>query len=358
MGKKEKKTVLHICDYAALYRGNFIDSLESLEVYNSDIQNIYLFPSRAKNTEAEAWITEMNVREEIAYIQEKKFLKKVMHFGKILRKHRIDFVFRHFSDLRIDLVLKLCFPGKKVIRFFHGGYKDKSRLKHLLKRFLWKQNKLVGVSNAVAKEVQAAFPGFGVTAIENAIHFARLEKIEPFRKPEGISLLILGWDWKVKGMDLAVKALENLRRKYALTLHIVASKNEEAIQKMVRQILGQDPDWIRYLSPTNHVGTYYAGNDIFLSPSRREAFGYANIEAAYCKNSIVLSKVDGQGELQIEGAHWFESENLEDLQNCLEKAILELGTPETDARKERVRQQVQQKYSLEAWSKKVAEMLE
>jgi hypothetical protein len=68
--------------------------------------------------------------------------------------------------------------------------------------------------------------------------------------------------------------------------------------------------------------------------------------------------VDGQAELQIEGAYWFESENPQDLQNCLEKAILELGNPETDARKERVRQQVQQKYSLEAWSKKVAELLD
>jgi len=33
--------VLHVCDYAAYYRGNFIDSLESVEKYHSNVKNIY-----------------------------------------------------------------------------------------------------------------------------------------------------------------------------------------------------------------------------------------------------------------------------------------------------------------------------
>jgi len=358
MEKKEKKTILHICDYAALYRGNFIDSLESLETYHSNIKNIYLFPPRAKNTEAEKWIAEMNAREEVAYVQEKNFLRKIQQFRKIVRQKKVDFIIRHFSDLRIDLVIKLFFDSKRVIRFFHGGYKQRSLLKHSLKKFLWKHNKMVGVSDAVAKEVQQAFPGFSVIAIENAIRFSRLDKIEPITKPKGISLLMMGWDCRIKGVDLAIKALWRLQERYDVTLQIVGGMNEGAIREMVRQIAGGDPEWIRYLPPTNHIGSYYAVSDIFLSPSRREAFGYANIEAAYCKNSIVLSKVDGQGELQIEGAYWFESENTDELINCLEAAISELGDPEIIARKERVREQVQQKYSLQAWSKKVAELLE
>jgi glycosyltransferase involved in cell wall biosynthesis len=356
--KKKKTVVLQVCDYAAVYRGNFIESLESLEAYHSNIQNIYLFPPRAKNTDAEKWISEMNKQQEVAYIQEKNYLRKILQFCKIVRKHKVDYIIRHFSDLRIDLVIKLFFSSKKVIRFFHGGYKGGNLLKHRIKKFLWKHNRMVGVSDAIAKEVQRAFPGFSVVSIVNAIQFSRLEEREPVTKPEGISVLMMGWDYHRKGVDLAIKAVQSLQEKYPITLQIIGGINEEAVKALVRQITGGEPAWIRYLPATNNVGTYYYANDIFLSPSRREAFGYANIEAAYCKNSIVLSKVDGQAELQIEGAYWFESENLEEFRNCLEAAILDLKTPEKIAQREQVRQQVQQKYSLYTWSKKVTELLQ
>lgn len=107
---------------------------------------------------------------------------------------------------------------------------------------------------------------------------------------------------------------------------------------------------------TNNIGTYYAANDIFLSPSRQEAFGYANIEAAYCKNSIVLSRVDGQGQLKIEGAYWVEPDDLEDLTQKLEQAVLELNLPEKIIQRENVKKQVEQTYSLRAWSDKVVDL--
>lgn len=357
MKSKEKITILHICDFAAPYRGNFIDSLESLETFHSNIKNVYLFAPRAKNTEAENWIAEMNARQEVAYIQEENFLKNVLLFQKIIRTHKVDRVFRHFSDIRADIILKLFYNSKKVIRFFHGGYKKVSLRKHYIKKFLWKRNLCVGVSDAVADEVQRAFPNFSVVSIVNAIRFERLEKTDPITKPEGISLLMMGWDCQIKGVDLAVKAVCSLQEKYNLTLHIVGGKNESNIKNMVRQIVGEDPCWMRYLPTTNNIGTYYSASDIFLSPSRREAFGYANIEAVYCKNSIVLSKVGGQSELQIDGAYWFENENSEELEKQLELAILELRTPEKIAQKERVKEQVQQKYSLHTWSKNVVGLL-
>ena len=97
----------------------------------------------------------------------------------------------------------------------------------------------------------------------------------------------------------------------------------------------------------------YRANDIFLSPSRQEAFGYASVEAAYCGNSIVLSKVDGQAELQLEGAYWFRSEGVEDFTEQLEKAILERNLPEKIAQREQVKAQVEKIYSLEEWSNKL-----
>lgn len=56
-----KKYILHILNYAASYRGNFIDSLEKLnEVISADgVENMYLITETAKDSDAMKWINEL-----------------------------------------------------------------------------------------------------------------------------------------------------------------------------------------------------------------------------------------------------------------------------------------------------------
>lgn len=357
MKNSDSFNVLHVCTYSAPYRGNFIDSLESLEQYHPNIKNFYLFPVKAQFTPAQGWINELNREQEIAYIQKNNLIANTLLFLRIIKKHRINRIVRHFSDKKIDLIIKLLFNSKNVIRLFHCVPEtENSALKHKLKQIIWKRNKLVGVSDNVARDIEAVFPGFDVYSLVNAVHFDRLNNIDEFIKAEGISLLMMGWDYRTKGVDLAIKAVDALRGKYDLTLQIVSGESEAAVRALARDILGEDVDWIRYLPSTNNVGTYFNSNDIFLSPSRHEAFGYANVEAAYCKNCIVLSRVDGQGELQIDGAYWFEPDNLEDFIQKLEQAVTELDLPEKIAQRERTKAQVEQTYSLQEWSNKFADI--
>ena len=358
---KMKKTpsfnVLHICDYAAYYRGNFIDSLESLEKYHDNVKNFYLFPARAQHTVAKEWIDALNESQEVAYFQKENTVSNILLLLNIIRKNKINRIVRHFSDKKMDILVRLFFNGKKVVRFFHNDCEPASTtVKQKIKEFLYKGNKLVGVSDAIASHIKAVFPTYSVYSLVNAIYFDRLDNIDEVQHPDGISLLIMGWDYKRKGVDLAIKATHALQKKYNLTLQILGGVNEDKIKRLANEILGKDVDWIRYLPPTNNVGTYYTKNDIFLSPSRQEAFGYANIEAAYCKNSIVLSKVDGQGELQIDGAYWFESDNIEEFTQKLEQAIIELNLPEKVTQREFVKTQVQQIYSLQEWSNKLVDI--
>lgn len=348
-----KYVVFHICDYSAAYRGNFMDSLASLEKYQ-DVKNIYLFPHRVRNGPAKKWIDELNKNETVAYIQEKNLFGNFFLTARILKKHKVDRIIRHFSDLRIDFVIKLLFNSKHIIRFFHCGYHpQKKDLRHRIRRFLWKNNKLVGVSDAIAAEVKQSLPDFEVVSIVNAICFERLVTTEPFPESNKISFLMMGWDKERKGVDLAVKALERLNGKYGFVLKILGGSEEETVKQFVIKALGKDADWIVFLPATNNIGNYYAANDIFLSPSRQEAFGYAAVEAAYCGNSIVLSKVDGQGELKIDGVYWVEPESIDDLTDKLELAMIELHTQKKIAQRERVKLQVQEIYSLQEWSKKV-----
>ena len=346
--------VLHICDYAALYRGNFIDSLEALEIYHDNVENFYLFPFRAKGTAAQKWIEDLNNDHERAYLQESNMFQNFILLSKILKKHKINRIVRHFSDSKIDILIKLLFKGEHVVRFFHCGCSvTNNPIKHKLTEFIWHKNKLVGVSDAITSDIRKVHPKFSAFSIVNAIHFDRLDVQESFEKAEGISLLMMGWDYMRKGVDLAIKACQPLQKKYNITLQIVGGKNESKIEELAHSILGENVNWIRYLPPTNNIGTYYWANNIFLSPSRQEAFGYANIEAVYCRNSVVLTKVDGQGELDIDGAYWFDSENVEAFTQKLEAAILEFNTPEKIAQRENAKNQVQHTYSLAEWSNKL-----
>ena len=349
--------VLHVCDYAALYRGNFIDSLESLETYHDNVENFYLFPARAKGTEAQKWIEDLNSVYTKAYIQEKHIIKNFLLLIKILRRHKINRIVRHFSDGKIDVLIKLLFKGKHVVRFFHCSCPvKKNPIKRKFIEFVWRKNKLVGVSDAIANEIRRAHPKFSSHSIVNAIQFDRLDNLDPFEKAEGVSLLMMGWDYTRKGVDLAIKATQPLQEKYNITLQILGGKNEDKIKELAYSILGENVDWIRYLPPTNNIGTYYRANDIFLSPSRQEAFGYASIEAIYCGNSVVLSKVDGQGELNIDGAYWFESENVEEFRDKLESAIIELNSEEKLLQKEAEKAHVKHIYSLKEWSNKLVDL--
>lgn len=349
--------VLHICDYSAPYRGNFIDSIASIEKYHPSVKNFYLFPARAQNTAAMDWIAALNKNEKIAYIQRENVLCNLFLLNSIIKKHKIDRIVRHFSDKKIDVLIKLLFDGKKVIRFFHSGCKQPNNvIVHKLKKIIFKNNTLVGVSEAVANDLRTIFPGFRVHSIVNAIHFYRLEHVGEFEKRQGVALLMMGWDSYRKGVDLAIQAVYSLRKQYNVVLQIVCGNAGDDIKKFAQELYNEDTDWIRCLPQTNNIGTYYKASDIFLSPSRQEAFGYANVEAAYCKNSIVLSKVDGQGELIIEGAYWCEPNNIEDLAKKLELAISERDLPEKINQREEAKRQIEQTYSLKEWSNKLVSL--
>ena len=97
------------------------------------------------------------------------------------------------------------------------------------------------------------------------------------------------------------------------------------------------------------MAEYYNETDIFLSPSRSEAFGNAVVEAAYSGNAIVASKVGGQASLEIEGAYWFENCNLDNLCAQLEQAIAQFKQPFMVSQREKAANHVREKYSLLKW---------
>ncbi|HEX5496882.1 MAG TPA: glycosyltransferase family 4 protein [Mycobacteriales bacterium] len=141
----------------------------------------------------------------------------------------------------------------------------------------WFADHLVTVTGLPADRVHVVHPG--ASAFRNA-------RPAPDGRPDDRSesdrlhrprrrLLFVGRDFHRKGGEIAVAALAGLRREVdpAVTLTVVGPR--------VWPMPGPVPEGVRFLGalPANRVGALYAEHDLFVLPSRFEAFGIVFVEA-------------------------------------------------------------------------------
>lgn len=344
--------MLHICNYAAPYRGNFISSLETLA--ESDPEQVYLFPARAATSGAMAWIEQLRASGRAVYLQRDSVLKNAALLREIFQKHHIKTVFVHFSDGKMDLSLLLARKKQRVIRFFHCIFDVSPKSPKLpLYRFLWRKNDFIAVGKTVAQGLERCFPRWKVHVVENAIYFPRLEQIDPFRRDDGIACFAMGYNFHVKGVDLALLAAQEVRKTHNLTLYIPAASHIDDLQAGIRNVLGELPDWVKILPATENVGTYYANADVFLAPSRSEGFCYAVPEAVYCGATVVLSDIPTLKELRIPNLYYFRTGDAADFAKVLAKAIEERPTVDRAPARAAVRRE----YDLPAWTARILQIV-
>lgn len=356
---RSKGNILHICNFSAAYKGNFMSSLLALEEYLKEkgLKQIYIFPARANKTDAKKWIEELRNNGHIIYTQSESIKENLLLFNRIKKEYNIVTVFRHFADYKTDFLTWLIFGKKKIVRFFHCEYKRDKFPKFEIKRFVYKNETLVGVSKPVTEQIKKNFPNNKSATIENAIDFARLDTPEDFDKRSGITCLAMGYNPIVKGADLAIKAVAKLQKKNHVHLYIVAASHFDELMNTVSEIEGNTPDWLTILPPTENVSTYYSNTDIFLAPSRSEGFSYAIPESAYCKSTIVFSDIPAHKNLSVNQRYMFKSEDLSDFCQKLQLAIDELHSDDSEIKKEKNRCDVIQNYGLDRWCREVYELI-
>src|SRR4051794_13046576 len=115
----------------------------------------------------------------------------------------------------------------------------------------------------------------------------------------GPVLLFVGRIQPLKGVDVAVRALAELRRPDALLLVVGGASGMEGNAEVARVTRLIDElgvrDQVRFVEPQPHhiLSTYYRAADIVVVPSRSESFGLVALEAAACGIPVVASAVGG-----------------------------------------------------------------
>lgn len=353
--------VLQIADYTAPYRGNFIASLEALNnlLKKYECNMIWLFPEATKN---EKWISDLYDKGYIVYYYSNNIIKNIKLIRDIVKKHSINIFHINFRNFKISFPVALAhITFKKTYLFTHiySQYTNSTFFKEHFRRLARWDTFYIGCSEPVSNQlIKSGINPKRIFFVENAIDFSRLDDYEMLTnsmfglEQDRKKILMFGYNWYIKGVDLALAAVKKLiDEKRKIVLLISVASHREIIENYILSKFGEIPNWVKILKPRNDIATYYKFTDVFISPSRMEGLPYALIEAAYCKVPIVASNIPAQKCLKFIGDIWFQTENIESLKNGIERVLYTKDTKLLDIQKKIA----VENYQLKKWTKGIIE---
>jgi len=187
--------------------------------------------------------------------------------------------------------------------------------------------RLVAVSSLVAAQLKSYFQREDVNVIRNAVDTlrfspeVRIAKRNASRQTlsyakDDFVLLLIGNDWKKKGLDTLLKALA-LLSDLPLRLLVVGSDDPSFYRPLFDRLGLQER--IRFEKPSSDVLFFYAAADLYIGPSLEDAFNLPIPEAMACGLPVIASAKAGASEIIRDGETGF---ILRDPQDHLELASL------------------------------------
>jgi glycosyltransferase involved in cell wall biosynthesis len=201
-----------------------------------------------------------------------------------------------FSRVRSELHFH-GLPWKSWFIVFHR--KLYYKLAMALERRIYRDPRvrLVAVSDLVAQHLKTHFDRTDVQVIPNAVDTmrftpeARLARRSATRQffrysDDDFVLLIIGNDWKKKGLDYLLRALTHLCN-LPLRLLVVGSDDPRLYQtQLIDNVL---VDRVRFEAPSPDVLSFYSAADVYVGPSLEDAFGLPIVEAMACGLPVIAS---------------------------------------------------------------------
>ena len=184
-----------------------------------------------------------------------------------------------------------------------------------LERRIYKDKRvsLAAVSDRTATLLKDYFHREDVCVIPNGVdtkHFtpgARLERRAEARKRRGFRdedfvLLLIGNDWRVKGLPTILETMAALRGS-PLRLLVVGNDAPEFFRALARKLgVEQQSLWEM---PQSEVLEVYAAADVYVSPSREDSFGLPVAEAMACGLPVITSISAGVADCIRDGVDGF-----------------------------------------------------
>ena len=164
--------------------------------------------------------------------------------------------------------------------------------------------RLMAVSSLVATQLKSHFQRDDVVIIPNAVDTVRftpegrIAKRSASRRlfsyaESDFVLLLIGNDWKKKGLDTLLKALP-LLTDLPLRVLIVGRDDPNFYRPLLDQLVLRDR--VRFEKPSADVLSFYAAADLYVGPSLEDAFNLPVLEAMACGLPVIASNQAGASE--------------------------------------------------------------
>lgn len=353
----EGKNILYICDYGAGYTGSFIASLSPLSKKAGEKHQVYfLFPEAARG---KSWLSQLPVKEGHLFFSDfsvKSLFKICRKLSGLLHSSE-TIVHTHFvGDFRL-LAVRSAF--RNVICHYHMmvpmGTTIGKKVKQMVRRVIYWKLIVVGVSEAVTKDAETYFYKTNCECIPNAVDFKMMDHCSapPYEMADWAGqfhVLMHGSDFICKGVDLALRAVEELNDQYHDAFHLYMTSNHvEETWNQIRSVIGK-PRNITVVPSLENIKSLYDSMDLYISPSREEAFSYAVVEAAYSGCQVAASDIPGQNTMKsVPGIFWFEKDDIQGLKNAILMAMEVCRSGEAVRIKEKQRDYVTREFRVETW---------
>lgn len=345
-------TVLQVCAFAAPNAGNFIVSLTQLEnrLRERGVQTIYAF---ADGAEGMPWCRDIQKRTKVYFLPTAKarILPKTYGiFRQIYAENDISVVHSHFE--LYDMPVTITAPKHvKIFWHLHDALKrnyGKAALPHkLLIRLQYgvvgRRARLLSVSREHAEFAEnLGFPSGRITYFPNGINLPRIAQT-PLHK-SGNQLLMFGWDVIRKGVDLVVRAADQVTASDCCIRVI----GQEACSRYLSE--NDHSDIIVYHPPVEDVNDLYADTKAFLHVSRAEGLSYALLEVIYAGIPVICSDIpENRFAKAFRNVFFVDSEDVDAIASGIDRIVAWDGVlAQEDIRYNRAL--IEKTYSVDAWS--------
>jgi len=122
-------------------------------------------------------------------------------------------------------------------------------------------------------------------------------------------LLMIGNDWKNKGLDTLLEALSGCPE-IGFTLLVVGSDDRRSYDEQIRRLHLESK--IRFPGSSPDVMRFYAAADAYVAPSLEDAYGLPILEAMACGLAVIASSRAGASEIILDGQNGFVLRDPED----------------------------------------------
>lgn len=350
--------ILQIVNIISDNPGNLLSGISRLE---EKLENggvcIYLFPEYAKNINL---VMDMQKEGKTVYVKTGNALRDYSLLSKICDIHHIDIIHLHFWSIPDCLAIKGALRVRKNIKsviHHHSRYHvSEKKSNEKIKQWIFKGNYHIACGKGVYQELLGAgFDKDKVFHVDNGIDFSRLDYKENMNWEANSILMFASCGWKIKGVDIACKAINELVQiGKKISLYIAVSGNQKEYEECVRDILGNMPGWIHFLPFRKDVASYYSSAKVFLSASRSEGFCFSVPEAIYCGCETIQSRIP-EHRLDIPQCKVFKSGSVEELRQMLLE-LLQQDRESTERIHRIQKEYVIEKYGLEYWVKGIMQV--